>query len=117
MTERFNPYYHPEDIPRRSPTLEFQRGDHVERLTWYNTLIVFYTQDKYLDMTHVEITDHENGSRWLQFECRSLVQVLMQHHFPMMSAPEPRHGVLEAYYQYQADEMEQELPELMEDDE
>ncbi|NED70380.1 hypothetical protein G3I15_56615, partial [Streptomyces sp. SID10244] len=70
---------------------------------WYNTCIVFYTQDEYLDMTHVEISDHEARSRGLLFSSRPLVEMLMQHRFPMMSAPEPSRGVLEAYYRHQTD--------------
>lgn len=116
MTERLSPSPDFEDIPRRSPILEFDLGHRVERLTWYNTLIVFYSQDEYLDMTHIEITDYENEKRWIHFNCRRLVNLLNQHNFPMMSAPEPRHGVLKAYYEYQADELEQELPRLFEDE-
>ena len=116
MTERFKPTADFEDIPRRSPTIEVPLRDRTERLTWYNTCIVFYTQDEFLDMTHVEITNHEEGSRGIVFSSRPLVQLLMNNSFPMMSAPEPPRGVLEAYYRYTADEIESELPRFMDEE-
>lgn len=116
MSERFKPSPDFEDIPRRSPTIEVPLRDRTEQLTWYNTCIVFYTQDEFLDMTHVEISNHENHSRGLVFRSRPLVKILMDHSFPMMSAPEPTRGVLEAYYRHTADAIDSELPRFMEDE-
>lgn len=96
------------EIPRNSPTIVLDVGEKVLNLTWYDTLVRMYAPP-YVDMTHIEVTDHVERSRAVIFGTKALIQTLMMQDYPMRLDPEPEDRVVRLYQQNQRENLDSEI--------